>query len=74
MHKRIIVSLTLIFLINAALAVVWHYLLWLLPLTGLCLLIALYDLRQNHHLKMGMNGLVILFQQWKLMKWKRIPG
>ncbi len=49
MHKRIIVSLTLIFLINAALTLVWHYLLWLLPLTGLCLLIALYDLTQNHH-------------------------
>ncbi len=49
MQKSILSGLFIIVLINLLTGLIWHEILWLLPITGLCLLIGLYDANQTHH-------------------------
>ncbi len=49
MQKPILSGLFIIVLFNLLTGLVWHEILWLLPITGLCLLIGLYDASQTHH-------------------------
>lgn len=49
MHKSILTVVITLFALNVLFSWLWHPLMWLLPLTTLALIIAIYDANQHHH-------------------------